>query len=89
MTNDRDRATYNASLNEAVTYSVADPKDAPESLTYGPSFISLAAEYDGDVIMGFNRRLDNMANTIAAASLADEEMENLYAVEVGNEPNCG
>lgn len=84
----RDRATYDASLTEAVDYTVASSSDAPDSLTFGPSFISMAADYSGSVILGLNRRLDNISNTIAAAKLAKSEMGNLYSIELGNEPNC-
>lgn len=84
----RDRATYDSSLTEAVTYTVASAGAAPETLTYGPSFISLAAEYAGEVIIGLNRRLDDISNTISAALLAQSKMENLYSIELGNEPNC-
>jgi hypothetical protein len=38
--------------------------------------------------LGLNRRLDNMSNTIAAAKFAKRHMNNLYAIELGNEPNC-
>ena len=67
---------------------MASTKDAPTTLTYGPSFMSLAAKYAGKVIIGLNRRLDNISNTIAAALVAQKEMSNLYAIELGNEPNC-
>ncbi|KAJ5557381.1 beta-glucuronidase [Penicillium frequentans] len=82
----QDRATYDASSSAAVTYTVAAAGDAPDSLTFGPPFVALAADYDGDVTLGLNRRLDNISNTIAAAKLAVEEMDNLYAIELGNEP---
>jgi hypothetical protein len=85
----RDRATYDSSSTTAVTYTVASPGDAPETLTYGPSFISLAASYAGEVIIGLNRRLDDIINTISAAILAQDKMDNLYSIELGNEPNCG
>ncbi|KAL4974027.1 hypothetical protein BDW66DRAFT_161629 [Aspergillus desertorum] len=83
----QDRATYDASSSDAVTYSVDDPADAPLSLTYGPSFITLASEYNGSVVLGLNRRLNDIENTISAASLAVSEMGNLQAIELGNEPN--
>jgi hypothetical protein len=67
---------------------VASTKDAPETLTYGPSFVSLAATYAGKVIIGLNRRLDDISNTIAAARLVKATMQNLYSIELGNEPNC-
>lgn len=84
----RDRATYDPSLTTAVNYTVVSSADAPTTLTYGPSFISLAASYGGEVILGLNRRLNNIANTISAAKLAQNEAANLYAIELGNEPNC-
>ncbi|BCS19486.1 glycosyl hydrolase family 79 C-terminal domain-containing protein [Aspergillus puulaauensis] len=83
----QDRATYDASSPNDVTYSVDDPADAPETLTFGPSFISLASEYAGSVVLGLNRRLNNIENTISAAALAVSEMGNLNAIELGNEPN--
>ncbi|KAL2814146.1 Six-hairpin glycosidase-like protein [Aspergillus granulosus] len=83
----QDRATYDESSPEAVTYTVADPADAPDTLTYGPSFIALAGEYAGSVVLGLNRRLNNIANTISAADLAVQQMPNLKAIELGNEPN--
>ncbi|TKX19237.1 hypothetical protein C1H76_8615 [Elsinoe australis] len=83
----QDRATYNASQKESVLYSVADPKDAPMTLTYGPSFISLAGTYAGQTTLGLNRRLNNQPNTIAAAKEAVSVMNNLNAIELGNEPN--
>lgn len=67
---------------------MASTTDAPESLTYGPSFISLAASYAGEVIIGLNRRLDNISNTISAALLVQGQVDNLYSIELGNEPNC-
>ncbi|EEY16687.1 conserved hypothetical protein [Verticillium alfalfae VaMs.102] len=83
----QDRATYDASSSAAVTYTVASAGAAPASLTYGPSFFSLAAEYGGKVVIGLNRRLNNQANTIAAAKAAKAAMGNLYSIELGNEPN--
>ena len=71
-----------------MTYTVSDPKDAPASLTFGPSFMSLAAQYSGKVILGLNRRLNNIGNSIAAAKVAKQNMGNLDAIELGNEPNC-
>lgn len=84
----RDRATYDPNLPTAVNYSVASPEDAPASLTYGPSFFDLAADLSGDVTIGFNRQLNNLSNTGAAALEAQDSMSNLYAIELGNEPDC-
>ena len=84
----RDRATYDAKSSAAVTYSVSNAADAPMTLTFGPRFIDLANSYPGRVIIGFNRRLNNLANTVAAAKLAYQKIKNLEAIELGNEPNC-
>jgi hypothetical protein len=67
---------------------VSSADDAPTSLSFGPPFFTLAAEYEGSVILGLNRRLDNLSNTIAAATLAKSTMKNIAAFELGNEPNC-
>ncbi|KAJ5141040.1 hypothetical protein N7526_002035, partial [Penicillium atrosanguineum] len=75
----QDRATYNASSVETVNYTVASTIDAPESLTYGPSFISLAASYVGRVIVCLNRRLDKLSNTASAALLIQSQIKNLYS----------
>lgn len=48
----RDRATYNASLSSAVSYSVDSPDDAPETLTFGDSFMEIAGSYEGSVTIG-------------------------------------
>ncbi|KAG8631904.1 hypothetical protein KVT40_001044 [Elsinoe batatas] len=81
-----DRATYDASQTEAVIYSVADPKNAPATLTFGPSFLRLAGKYAGKVTIGLNRRLNNQPNTLAAAKEAVSAVPNLQAIELGNEP---
>ena len=84
----RDRATYDANLASAVNYTVSSPLDAPASLTYGPSFFTLASQMRGEVTVGLNRQLNNQANSLAAAQRAQSSMGNLYAVELGNEPDC-
>ncbi|KII96009.1 glycoside hydrolase family 79 protein [Plicaturopsis crispa FD-325 SS-3] len=82
----QDRATYDPALSTAVNYTVAAPGDAPASLTYGPSFFTLAGALRGDVTVGLNRQLDNQANTLAAGVQAKNTMSNLLAIELGNEP---
>ena len=86
--NRRDRATYNANLQTAVNYAVPTPADAPLSLTYGPSFFTLAAQMKGPVIVGLNRQLNNQANSLSAAQRAKSTMRNLDGIEFGNEPDC-
>uniref|UniRef100_A0A0W0G4A6 Beta-glucuronidase C-terminal domain-containing protein n=1 Tax=Moniliophthora roreri TaxID=221103 RepID=A0A0W0G4A6_MONRR len=83
----QDRATYDPSLQQAVSYTVASPADAPTSLTFGSSFFSLATKMKGDVTIGLNRQLNNQANSFAAAQKAKELMPNLFAIELGNEPD--
>ncbi|KAK2032535.1 glycoside hydrolase family 79 protein [Colletotrichum zoysiae] len=82
----QDRAVYDASTSAYVVYSVKDARDAPKALTFGPNFIKLAATYAGNVTLGLNRGKNNMNNTIAAGKVAVREMANLYAIELGNEP---
>ncbi|SMQ46611.1 unnamed protein product [Zymoseptoria tritici ST99CH_3D7] len=82
----QDRATYDHALSADVKYAVASPKDAPASLTYGPSFFARAGTYGGRVTVGLNRELNKLNNTIAAARVAQEKMSNLEAIELGNEP---
>ncbi|GKT92327.1 glycoside hydrolase family 79 protein [Colletotrichum tofieldiae] len=84
----QDRASYDASTSAYVVYSVANAADAPSTLTFGPNFMKLAATYAGDVTLGLNRGKNNIDNTIAAAKVAVQEMANLYAIELGNEPEC-
>ena len=50
----RDRATYNASLTSAVSYTVASPSDAPTSLIFGPKFMTLAGAYTGNITIAMN-----------------------------------
>lgn len=88
MANRRDRATYDPSLANAVSYTVASAADAPTSLTYGPSFFTLASQLSGDVTIGLDRELNNITNTGLAAAKAKSTISNLLAIEVGNEPDC-
>ena len=83
----RDRATYDALLTTAVNYSVSSPLDAPLSLTYGPSFFTLAGVLAGDVTIGLNRELNNIENTRSAAEAAVQRVKGLLAIELGNEPD--
>lgn len=72
-----------------MVYSVSDPADAPASLTFGSSFMTLAGKYAGTAVLGLNRGKNNISNTIAAAKVAVSQMSgNLLAIELGNEPEC-
>lgn len=82
----QDRALYDPNTDAYVVYSVADPRDAPASLTFGPRYMALAGQYPGQVTLGLNRGKNQIENTIAAARSAVNQMSNLYAIELGNEP---
>ncbi|TLS27910.1 hypothetical protein PpBr36_01486 [Pyricularia pennisetigena] len=86
----QDRATFDPNSQAYVTYSVANPADAPKNLTFGPALVDLAAKYGGSVVMGLNRGRNDLQNTIAAAKTVAERMGgdrgNLQAIELGNEP---
>ncbi|ORY66973.1 uncharacterized protein BCR38DRAFT_337365 [Pseudomassariella vexata] len=82
----QDRAQYDPSTSAFVVYTVANAADAPSTLTFGPSFMTLAANYQGSVVVGLNRGKNNIANTISAAKVAVSQMSNLLAIELGNEP---
>ena len=83
----RDRATYDPSLTTPVSYTVAAAGDAPSTLTYGPSYMDVAGTLGGPVTFGVNRRLNNQANSIAAAKQAVAKIGTLEAFELGNEPD--
>ncbi|KAJ2893369.1 Beta-glucuronidase [Zalerion maritima] len=82
----QDRALFDPDTDAYVVYYVADPADAPASLTFGPNYMELASEYPGEVTIGLNRGKNQIDNTIAAAQSAVDQMGNLYAIELGNEP---
>ena len=85
----RDLATFDQNLQVPVNYTVATPGSLPENVTYGPSYITFASELTGDVTLGLNRRLNNMVNTVLAALLVKETINNVFSIELGNEPECG
>lgn len=84
----QDRARYDGSTSAYVVYTVPSPADAPQTLTFGPKFMTLANTYGGSVVLGLNRGKNDLANTIDAAKVAVSEMSNLLAIELGNEPEC-
>lgn len=67
---------------------MASPADAPDTLTFGPPFMALASQLPGQVTLSLNRQLDNQSASLAAAVLAKQQMPNLFAIELGNEPEC-
>jgi hypothetical protein len=83
----QDRARFDSQTPAYVVYKVASAADAPSTLTFGPSFMTLAGKYQGSVVVGLNRGKNDIGNTIAAAKAA-VGMGNLLAIELGNEPEC-
>lgn len=84
----QDRALYDPTTSAYVVYTVAAATDAPDSLTFGSSFLTLAGKYGGSVVVGLDRGKNNITNTISAAKVAVSQMGNLLAIELGNEPEC-
>ncbi|KAI1377033.1 glycoside hydrolase family 79 protein [Hypoxylon crocopeplum] len=82
----QDRAQYDSRTSAYVVYSVSSPADAPASLTFGSSFLTLAGSYAGSVVVGLNRGKNQIQNTIDAAKIAVSQVKNLLAIELGNEP---
>ena len=66
---ERDRATYNPLLSSAVSYSVPSPTDAPESLTFGNTFMELAGNYDGAATIGLCPRFIFRSKSYSDAEL--------------------
>ena len=83
---DRDRALYDADLTSAINFSISTPGGAPLSLTYGPSFFTLANSLRRPTVVGLNRRLAQLNNTIEAAKESVGQIDLLEALELGNEP---
>ncbi|KAF4627478.1 hypothetical protein G7Y89_g10679 [Cudoniella acicularis] len=75
-----DESSFNPDLDIPITTLGSD------SYQYGPSFLKIAAAYEGNVVLGLNRGANNLTNTIEAAKAAKAIMPNLYAIELGNEP---
>ncbi|OBZ67030.1 Solute carrier family 40 member 2 [Grifola frondosa] len=48
---------------------------------------SLTSPMKGSVTVGLNRQLNNESNSLAAATQAKKGMSNLFAIELGNEPD--
>ncbi|KAG0145641.1 hypothetical protein CROQUDRAFT_133635 [Cronartium quercuum f. sp. fusiforme G11] len=82
-----DFGQYDAELCDAIDYELTeDDEEVPKQLTFGPEYIRLASTLPGSVILGLNRKSNNLNNTLEAAKEAINTMDNLHAIEVGNEP---
>jgi hypothetical protein len=61
----------------------------PKKLTFGPAFILLANRLSlGPLTFGLNRQSGNLLNAGIAARDLVNHVSNLYAIELGNEPEC-
>ncbi|KAH6871488.1 hypothetical protein B0T10DRAFT_568278 [Thelonectria olida] len=84
----QDRATYDPNFDGYVSYTTDDPLVAPMSLAYGPKFFDLIKKHGSETILGLNRGLNNRTNTFAAAQeVKARALKNLWAIELGNEPD--
>ncbi|KAH8901723.1 hypothetical protein GQ53DRAFT_790114 [Thozetella sp. PMI_491] len=86
----QDRATYDPTFSGYVSYTTPDPLTAPTSLTYGRKFFDLIPRFGAETLLGFNRGDNNRSNTfeaVLAAKARPNVMGNLWAIELGNEPD--
>ncbi|KAA1113404.1 hypothetical protein PGT21_030738 [Puccinia graminis f. sp. tritici] len=86
----QDRARYDREESQPVRYQLPSGGGAaqvPARLSFGPEFIRLANQLSpGPLTFGLNRQSGNLLNAgIAARDLVDH-LSNLYAIELGNEP---
>ncbi|KAI7958245.1 hypothetical protein MJO29_006462 [Puccinia striiformis f. sp. tritici] len=82
----QDRAVYDPNETLPVRFTLPPGQLVPLTLTFGPRFIELASRLKGATTIGFNRRLADVNNVGLAALAALQKMKNLYAIELGNEP---
>ncbi|KNZ59988.1 hypothetical protein VP01_1631g5 [Puccinia sorghi] len=82
----QDRAVYDPKQTQPVSYTLPPGKQVPEKLSFGPRFIDLASQLKGPTTIGLNRRSGDQENVGLAALNAVQQMKNLYAIELGNEP---
>ncbi|WRT63343.1 uncharacterized protein IL334_000248 [Kwoniella shivajii] len=69
--------------------NLGDAAGSPTRVRVGGTtqFFDLAGALEGPATIGLNRRLNTINNTIAAAKKAVQKMSNLFAFELGNEPD--
>lgn len=73
-------------MNLSSNFSEARVAEYP-NFYYGPEYFKLTASYGSNVVLGLDRGQNNLSNTIEAARAAQQLLPNLYAFELGNEPD--
>lgn len=73
-------------MNLSSNFSEASVADYP-NFYYGPEFFKIVGSYGGTVVLGLDRGQNNISNAVNAAKAAKELIPNLYAFELGNEPD--
>lgn len=82
----QDRALYDGEQKAPSSYKLQPGVHVPKQLTFGSNFIELAASLKGPTTLGLNRESNNFTNVAEAIAQALLKMDNLYAFELGNEP---
>ncbi|KNF03331.1 hypothetical protein PSTG_03599 [Puccinia striiformis f. sp. tritici PST-78] len=82
----QDRAVYDPNETQPIRYSLPPGEQVPKTISFGPQFIELASRLKGPTTIGFSRQLGDLKNVGLAALTAVQKMNNLYAIELGNEP---
>ncbi|CAH7686947.1 family 79 glycoside hydrolase [Phakopsora pachyrhizi] len=82
----QDRAAYDPNLSVSIKNNLTKNSLVPNNITYGPKYFQIANQLDGPTTIGVNRRENNLNNTINAVQEALRSVKNLYAIELGNEP---
>lgn len=84
-----DKALFDPNLSTAVTPGVNFSEAGTATLptrSDGPQLLELVASHGGNVVFGLDRGRNNLSNSISAAIAAKAHLSNLYASELGNEP---
>lgn len=71
-----------------VNYYVVDFVDVFVNFIYGFFFFDFVSKFNGFIIIGLNRRLNNINNIIVVVEQVVKMMNNLYVIELGNELDC-
>ncbi|KAI8444599.1 hypothetical protein BY996DRAFT_6425622 [Phakopsora pachyrhizi] len=82
----QDRAAYAPNLSVPIKNNLTKNSLVPNNITYGPKYFQIASQLDGPTTIGVNRRENNLNNAIIAVQEALKTVKNLYAIELGNEP---
>ncbi|GMF67990.1 unnamed protein product [Aspergillus oryzae] len=89
LTDSRDRATYDPNLSDPI-YNPDPNSGIPTHLKIGPSFFDLFANFpEAKYVIDIPMYHDNLSNSILFAEAANKRIgaSNIYAWEIGNEPD--